>query len=222
MPTRRSHSGRPLTRSTIPTGPRQPTFFPPLSRRELRCKSLAATAERQCGFSVSVQHARRLCRRIVNSDNVGSSLLNLLARLRCPDTPGDTLRLWCLTGSPLLLASDRQQIGQNSHRSHKIGSSGYRRFGGDLRWHRLLTGNEPTKQLFRLAPCLACRRTIAEVRIDIAFGKVGCGGQIDPIVAAVESGHGGFGRALTALDLDREPSCQRSHECPKARKLPRN
>jgi len=33
-----------------------------------------------------------------------------------------------------------------------------------------LIGNEPTKQLFRLTPCLAWWRTIAEVRIDIALG----------------------------------------------------
>jgi hypothetical protein len=102
--------------------------------------------------------------------NLRSSLLNLLARLRCPNTLGRTLRLWYLTGSPLLLASDGQEIGQYSYRSHKFGSGGYRRFGGDLRRHRLLIGNEPTKQLFRRAPCLAWWRTINEVRIDIALG----------------------------------------------------
>ena len=75
---------------------------------------------------------------------------------------------WCLTGSPLLFASDGPQIGQNSYRSHEFGSSGYRRFGGDLRRSQLLIDNEPTKQLFRRVPCLAWWRT--SVRIDIALG----------------------------------------------------
>jgi hypothetical protein len=96
-----------------------------------------------------------LCRWIDDLDtNLRSSLLNLLARLRGPRTLCRALPLWCLTGFPLLLASDGQEIGQNSHRSHKFGSGGYRRFGGDLRRHRLLIGSESTKQLFRLTPCL--------------------------------------------------------------------
>ena len=120
---------------------------------------------------MSVQHTGRLCSWIDDwNTNVGSSLLNLFARLRCTRTRCRTLPLWCLTGSPLFLASDRQQIGQNSYRSHKFGSGEYRRFGCDLRRHRLLIGNEPTKQLFRLTPCLAWCRTIAEVRIDIVLG----------------------------------------------------
>src|SRR5829696_9033666 len=132
-----------------------------------------------------------------------------------------TVLLWCLTGFPLLLASDRQQIGQNSYRSHKFGSSGYRRFGGDLRRHRLLIDNEPTKQLFRRAPCLARWGTINEVHIDPSLGKVVMWDQIGPTISADErSRHCGLCRTPASLDLDREPSCQRSHECSEVRNCP--
>src|SRR3954447_11275078 len=134
---------------TVPAHAGQPTLLPPLTRRKLRCTSLAAAGQRRRGLHGALDH-----RGWFQTRSRFDRLIRFSLRALCLRALRRALPPRLLHRTTLLLANGGEQIRQNSRGSRgRFKSRGDRRSGVALLLCQLRITAEPTKSPF----CLSSR-----------------------------------------------------------------